>query len=207
MKLSIIIPAFNEQATIAEVIRRAQKIPAEIIVIDDGSTDGTFEAAKTTDPFLVARVTHEGQGAAIREGLRYATGEHICVLDADGELSPEDIPALLARAQAGAWVVTGVRPNLGLGNHLITLWANLLFGGLLKDLCCGLTIIRADLLRMLCLKENGFGFQCELTAKLLRGGYQIVEVPISYTRRTRAQGKKLRWYHGLQCAWLLLRMA
>ena len=118
----------------------------------------------------------------------------------------ENIPGLFALAHGSRSVVTGVRPNRGLGNYLITGWFNLLFGRWLKDVCCGLVVIQAPLLRSLDLKEDGFGFQCELMAKLLGAGPKIVEIPVDYAPRTRAQGKKLRWYHGLQCAWLLLRL-
>src|ERR1022692_2079626 len=175
MKLSIIIPAYNEAATIVEVIRRAQAVPLpcerEIIVVDDGSTDRTMRTLmEMPDRPIVSFPAHHGKGAAIQEGLDLATGDYVCTLDADLELAPEDIPRLLTHNIA----VSGVRKGRTFANRLLSRFLGQ------HDICCGLKVIRTDVLRSLNLKERGFGFECELTIKLQRAGYHIIEVPVSY---------------------------
>jgi dolichol-phosphate hexosyltransferase len=189
MKLSIIIPAYNEAATIAEVIRRAQVAPLpcerEVIVVDDGSTDETDGRIWRAGPDCVLALQKNcGKGAAIIYGLQFATGDYICILDADLELAPEDIPSLLLHEPA----VSGVRAGRSIANRLLSM----LFG--MNDVCCGLKVIRTDVLRSLDLQEPGFGFECELVAELKRRDIPIIEVPVSYFPRGRAQGKKIRWW-------------
>ena len=200
MKLSIIIPAYNEAATIAEVIRRVQAIPLpcdrEIIVVDDGSTDGTGDLARRMYPDILLTVEHGGKGAAIKEALwMIEMGDYVCILDADLEYAPEDIPKLLAH---NGIAISGVREGRSLANRILSY----LYGQ--QDICSGLKIIHAATLRALNLTETGFGFECELTRELRARRIPIVEVPISYYPRTRAEGKKMTLWHALRCAWCLL---
>lgn len=225
MKLSIIIPCHNEQATLASVLDKVIAVDLgtferEILLIDDGSTDqspriGSEYAARRPDVVQFMRLEgNQGKGTAVREGLGHATGDLVLVQDADLEYDPADIPALLAPfLDPTALVVYGSR-ILGsrnrsywryyLGGRLVTAWANLLFSASLTDEPTGYKVFRRQLLDELGLTSRGFELCAELTGKLLARGVPIHEVPIGYRPRTFAEGKKIRWHDGLRAVTTLL---
>jgi glycosyltransferase involved in cell wall biosynthesis len=219
MKVSIVIPAFNEVQTIAEVLWRiaAAKVDADIVVIDDGSTDGTRDVLQSRSGITV--IFHEenaGKGAAIRTGLAYVTGEVVIVQDADLEYSPQDYPALLAPILAGhADVVYGSRflggPHRVLffwhsvANSLLTLLSNMLSDLNLTDMETGFKVFRTSVLKGVHLQSDRFGFEPEITAKISRQGCRIYEVPISYHGRDYAAGKKITWRDGVAALHHILR--
>jgi glycosyltransferase involved in cell wall biosynthesis len=224
--LSVIIPAYNEERTLAAVVERVLRLPEapEVIVVSDGSTDGTND--------IIRRLQREygitgiicprngGKGAAIAAGLRHATQPYTVIQDADLEYYPEEFTTLLRPVKAGkAQVVFGSR-NLGnpaaLKNHFhyirfwlggkgITLFANLLFLTHLTDEATCYTLFPTELLRRMNLQCRGFDFCPEVTAKALRMGYRIHEVPIRYNPRSLSEGKKIRAWHGFQALFVLLK--
>jgi len=220
IELSILVPAFNEAATVATVLRRALEAcpKAEIIVVDDGSTDATaieIASVVTERVRLIRHSRNRGKGAAIRTALAHARGRFCIVQDADLEYSPSDFGALVAVARAGAPVVYGSRflerawPNgmtapHWLANRLLTLTANAVYGLRITDEATCLKLFRTELLRQLDLRANGFDFCPEVTAKLGRLGVPVVEVPIAYEARTAREGKKIRWTDGVVAATTLL---
>jgi glycosyltransferase involved in cell wall biosynthesis len=213
VKLSILIPVYNERSTVGEAVRRARApelpLDREIIVIDDGSTDGTGEIVDQLRDSTV-RVIHQpenrGKGSAIRAGLEASNGEWVIVYDADLEYDPRDWPALLRPALEGdARVVygsrfTGERRNMlfwhWVGNRFLSLVTNVLFNTTLSDMETCAKLIEGDLARSLRLTANRFDIEPEITAKLLRLGVRIYEVPIRYTGREVAEGKKISWRDG-----------
>src|SRR5215469_7923617 len=217
------MPVYNERATLAsavkEVLNVAYPCEIELVVVDDGSTDGTRELySSLTDDPRVSIHLHErnrGKGAAIRTAATAATGDYVIMCDADLEYSPADIPALLAPVIAGqAEVVYGTRTfgshnaysyTYVLGNKSVTTFANVLFNCYISDLETCFKLIPAALYRDLDIREAGFGMEAEVTGKLLRRGYRPYEVPISYSARTREAGKKLTWRDGVEALWILLR--
>jgi glycosyltransferase involved in cell wall biosynthesis len=221
MRLSVIIPVWNEAATIEEVVRRVLAAPVEkeVIVVDDGSTDGS---ADTLAPHLGRQLTllrlprNSGKGAAVREGLKRATGDYVLVQDGDLELLPEEYPRLLAPIEAGrVEVVYGSRFLHGrkrtswshyLANRLLSGWANLLYGSALTDVSTAYKLLPRGLMERLDLRARRFEFCAEVTAKLLRLGVTPEEVPVTYTPRANGSGKKLRYLSdGLRAAWTYLR--
>jgi glycosyltransferase involved in cell wall biosynthesis len=219
MKLSIVIPVFNEVQTIAEVLRRIAAVSpdAEIVVVDDGSTDATREVLRSrTGATIVFHDRNAGKGAAIRTGLSYVTGEVVIVQDADLEYSPDDYPALLAPILAGhADVVYGSRflggPHRVLffwhsvANGLLTLLSNMLSDLNLTDMESGFKVFRTSVLKGVNLQSDRFGFEPEITAKISRQGCRIYEVPISYHGRDYAAGKKITWRDGVAALHHILR--
>ncbi len=231
MKLSVLIPVYNEANTVREAIRRVQRVDVskEIIVIDDGSNDGSreilanldLEAKKKTDPNnelrVVLKSVNEGKGAAIRSGLAEVTGDVVIVQDADLEYNPQDYPKLLEPIEAGeADVVYGTRffgggPHRVLffwhyvGNQLLTLFSNILTNLNLSDMEVGYKAFRSDILKRIQIKSNRFGFEPEVTVKLAKLGCRIYEVPISYYGRTYKEGKKITWKDGFAAFYCLLR--
>ncbi|MFH1070818.1 MAG: glycosyltransferase family 2 protein [Candidatus Glassbacteria bacterium] len=218
MKLSIIIPVFNELSTIRQVIDEVNRVAVdkEVIVVDDGSTDGTAEEVSRLED-SVARVYHSpvnfGKGAAIRVGLTYITGDVVVIQDADGELNPNEYHLLLSRIKAGADVVYGSRfltpnPNISrinrLANRFLTILTNLLYGCRLTDMETAYKMFRTEVARKLRLKCIGFEVEPELTAQFLKLGYRIDEVPISYRPRTQEEGKKITWRDGVRAIYYLL---
>lgn len=218
--LSVIIPVYNEARSIELVIQRvrATGLAGEIVVVDDGSTDDTFERlCKLRGGPGLKVVQHEGnrgKGAAIRTGLEHATGEYVIIQDADTEYDPADYPALLAPLIAGASnVVYGVRTDdnprrgalLFFGVKLLTFITNLLYGCRIHDEATGYKAFRLSLLRRIELECERFEFCPEVTAKVCRLGERIHEVPVSYRPRTVAAGKKLRWTDGASAMLTLLR--
>ena len=223
MKLSILMPVYNEQATLAAAVKEVLNVEfpceVEVVVVDDGSTDGTRELypSLTDDPRVRVHMheRNQGKGAAIRTAAGLATGDYVIMCDADLEYSPAEIPALLAPVVAGqAQVVYGTR-TFGshnaysyayvLGNKGVTTFANVLFNCYISDLETCFKLLPAGLYRDLDVRESGFGMEAEVTGKLLRRGYRPYEVPISYRARSRAAGKKLTWRDGVEAVWILLR--
>jgi len=217
MKLSVIIPVYNEKSTIEEVIDRVNEVDVEkeIIVVDDGSTDGTVEAIKKKE-HEVTKVhlspVNFGKGAAIRVGLTYVTGDVIVIQDADAELDPQEYHLLLSKIKEGADVVYGSRflkpnPNIPLitrlANKFLTLLTNILYGCRLTDMETAYKMFRADVARKLKLKCIAFEFEPEITAQFLKLGHKIVEVPISYNPRSSFEGKKITWRDGVRAIYYL----
>jgi dolichol-phosphate mannosyltransferase len=228
VRLSILIPAFQEERTIGEVLERVSAIDIEslgvtkeIVVCDDGSTDGTvaaIEARAAIDPRirLVKNGQNRGKGAAIRKALAAATGDFVLIQDADLEYEVSDYPALLAAVLAGADVVYGsrfldrARPEgmhaaNWLANRILTTAANLLYGLGITDEATCFKVFRTSILRSLELECEGFEFCPEVTAKIGLRKLSIVEVPIHYRARNVAEGKKVRWTDGVEALWVLLR--
>ncbi len=220
--LSVVVPVFNERSTVAEVLRRmrAVKLPVsmDIIVVDDGSTDGTDKILETLHDSTVRVVHHganRGKGAAVRTGLELARGDLLLVQDADLEYDPDDWPKLLDPVLKGkAKVVygsrfTGERKNMlplhWVGNRLITLVTNVLYSSTLSDVETCYKLMDRQVIEGMRLDAEGFEFEPEVTAKILRRGYRIYEVPISYSGREVTEGKKITWKDGLVALWTLLR--
>ena len=228
MLLSILIPAYREQATIAEILRRvaaidtsAEGFTKEVIVCDDGSDDDTFaiaSAAAAADPTIrvVRHEQNQGKGAAIRTALASARGDYVLIQDADLEYEVSDYPALLRPAAAGADVVygsrflanprpTGMRTANYVANRVLSTTANLLYGLAITDEATCFKLFRTELLRSLDLECTGFEFCPEVTAKLGKRKVPILEVPIAYTARALDEGKKVRWTDGVEAMWVLLK--
>ena len=228
MLLSILIPAYQEEATIGEVLRRVAAIDTtavgfdkEIVVCDDGSRDRTCAIAEemaAEDPTIrvVRHPQNRGKGAAIRTALAAAKGEYCLIQDADLEYEVTDYPALLRPAAEGADVVygsrflanprpTGMRTANYVANRILTVSANVLFGLDITDEATCFKLIRTSLLRELQLECTGFEFCPEVTAKLGKRKVRIVEVPIAYTARAIAEGKKVRWTDGVEAMWVLVK--
>jgi glycosyltransferase involved in cell wall biosynthesis len=223
VKLSILMPVYNESATLAaavkEVLDVAYPCDFELVIVDDGSTDGTRDLypALGYDPRVTIRLhtRNQGKGAAIRTAAAAATGDYVIMCDADLEYSPAEIPSLLAPVLAGrAQVVYGTRTFSShnsysylyvLGNKGVTTAANLLFNCYISDLETCFKLIPADLYRQLRVRETGFGMEAEVTGKLLRRGFRPYEVPVTYAARSREAGKKLTWRDGVDALWILLR--
>ncbi len=217
MKISVIIPVYNEVATCIELINRVQAVPIEkeIIVVDDGSTDGSTDKLAALDNITLLK--HEvncGKGAAVQTAVEHIAGELVILQDGDLEYDPADYQKLIKPITAGqADVVFGSR-WLGkrnawslhyLGNKLITFFSNIINQRCINDMASCYKTIPADIFRSLELKSNGFGLEAEITAKVFRKGFSVKEIPISYERRTSAEGKKLRLKDGLVSAWACLR--
>jgi glycosyltransferase involved in cell wall biosynthesis len=232
--LSIIVPVYNEAATIRAVLQRVVQTPMqkEIIVVDDGSTDGTatilhdldsrHTAIAPTSPaasFTLKVLFHprnQGKGAAIRTGMSTCTGDIVLIQDADLEYNPDEYPKLLEPIVAGnADIVYGSRFQGSprrvlffwhtLGNKFLTLLSNMFTNLNLTDMETGYKVFRADILKGLRLRSNRFGFEPEVTAKIARLGLRVYEVPISYAGRTYAEGKKIKWKDGITALWTILR--
>lgn len=211
MKLTVIIPAYNEKGTIRAIVEKVREVdlPKEILVVDDGSADGTRDILANlgySDVRVILHERNQGKGAAIRTGVAQATGDYVIIQDADLEYDPFEYPKLLQPIEENrADVVYGSRFRGKLagmsavqraGNLFLTIVTNLLYGTSLSDMETCYKVIPSRLLKTIPLRSRGFDFEPEITAKLLRRGCRIVEVPISYRGRGADEGKKIDWKHG-----------
>jgi dolichol-phosphate mannosyltransferase len=229
MKLSIIICAYNEKDSILTVLDRVQAVnlglgwEKEIIVVDNCSTDGTREllqeVARRGDPTIhvILQPRNLGKGTSIRTGYAHASGKYAVIQDADLEYDPQDLKLLLDKAEAdGAEAVFGSRTMSGQvaykyvqnywGNMLVTRAINWLFGGRLTDAATATKLVRTDVVGRLNLKGARFDLDFELPCKLLKHGYRIDQVPVSYRPRTAAEGKKIRPWDGLEALWVIFKL-
>jgi len=219
--LSVVMPVFNERATIDEIVTRVLAIPmrVELIVVDDGSTDGTRlrleELQRQLGFTLLLQPRNQGKGAALSRGFAAVTGDIVAVQDADLEYSPEELPQLVSLIVEGrADVVYGSR-FLGrhraflfthyLGNKFLTLLTNVLYNTILTDMETGYKAMRREVLSGLDLRSRGFGIEPEITAKIFKRGYRVYEVPITYDGRNYEEGKKIGWKDGFVALWVLIR--
>jgi len=221
--VSIIVPVYNESRTVRAVIDRLLAIdlpvPRQILIVDDGSTDGTRDVlaeaeADGIDATILLAERNGGKGSAIRRGLARATGTIVAIQDADLELDPQQIAALLGPIIRGeAAVVYGSRFLHGssgapfvsfIANRVLTTATNLLYGSSLTDMETCYKIMRADVARSLRLQANRFDIEPEITARLLKGGHPITELPVRFDARTRAQGKKIGWRDGVRALQVLV---
>ena len=222
--VSILMPVFNEAATVEQAIERvlstALPFDWELIVVDDGSTDGTSEILRALEPrseriSLIAHDANKGKGAAIRTAAANARGEFTTILDADLEYDPADIPRLIAPLEEGlSNAAFGVRAFDGysshsflfvLGNRGVTLIANIIFNVYLKDVMTCHKAMRTDLFRSLALQERGFAVEPEIAARLIQRGERIYEAPVSYIARPTEEGKKLTATDGFRAVRTLVR--
>ncbi|TMA97102.1 MAG: glycosyltransferase family 2 protein [Deltaproteobacteria bacterium] len=231
MKLSVLIPVYNEERTLEEVVRRvcAVQMAKEIILVDDGSKDRSREilarlkdqSERVNDPLNQIKVffqpENQGKGAAIKTAISHVTGDVVIVQDADLEYDPKDYPSLLEPIQDGsADVVYGTRFAGGgahrvlffwhsLGNRTLTLLSNMLTNLNLSDMEVGYKVFRAEVLKGIELKSNRFGFEPEITIKLAKKRCRFYEVPISYHGRTYEEGKKITWKDGIAALYYMIR--
>jgi len=221
MKLSVVIPVYNEAGTIREIIQRVLAAPSEkeVIVVDDGSTDGTRVILRREAPngvVVLFQDSNRGKGAALRAGFQKVTGDIVLVQDADLEYDPAEYPRLLKPIVDGrADVVYGSRFSGEthrvlffwhyVGNRFLTMLSNMLTNLNLSDMETCYKVFRADILKRLVLRSNRFGFEPEFTAKVARLGCRIYEVPVSYHGRGYESGKKITWKDGLSAIGSIIR--
>ena len=223
VKLSILVPVYNEVTTVQQTIKRVLDVsfpcPVQVVIVDDASTDGTAEVIDRLHEERLIKLRHpanRGKTAAILTAAAAATGDYMVPLDADLEYQPEEIPALLGPVLSGeAEVVYGSR-GFGshsaysfwyvMGNKAVTTFANILFNAYIADLETCFKLMPLDLLRSLNITSSGFGMEAEITGKLLARGIRPFEVPITYRARSRQAGKKITWRDGVQAVWILGRI-
>jgi glycosyltransferase involved in cell wall biosynthesis len=239
MKLSVIMPVYNEIATIAEIVTRVRAVELtvpigygpknggrveferELVIVDDGSTDGTRDVLRTleealNDVVIMFHESNQGKGGAVRTGLQHAAGDVLLIQDADLEYDPRDYPTLLQPIVEGrSQVVYGSRFRGGptkamffwhmIGNQFLTFVTNVLYNTILTDMETCYKVFTRQVADQLDLRAPGWGFDPEITAQILKHGYRIYEVPISYTGREFEEGKKISWRDGLTVLWTLLK--
>ena len=222
MRVSFLVPAYDEAATIVELLERvsALDLDKQILVVDDGSTDGTGDLAdlwaEGRDSVVVIRQRNGGKGAAIRAAIPYIDGDIAVIQDADLEYDPADVPALIEPIERGvADVVFGSRMSGGkpqraylfwhlVGNKFLTLLTNVLYNTTLHDMETGYKAFRTEVLRGLDLRQSDFGIEPEITAKICKQRLRVYELPIAYYGRTYAEGKKITWRDGFKAIRVLL---
>ncbi len=219
--LSVVMPVYNERETVEEIIRRvlAVQVRTQLIVVDDGSKDGTQEILaglqRELGFELVLQARNQGKGAALRRGFQEIRGELVVIQDADLEYSPEEYPQLIELiCQGRADVVYGSR-FLGrhrvfmfshyLGNRVVTLLTNILYNTMLTDMETCYKVMRTEIVRGMSLQSNGFGIEPEMTAKIFKGRHRVYEIPITYDGRGYDEGKKITWRDGIVALWVLLK--
>ena len=222
IKLSVIIPCFNEVTTIEEIVHRVRAVELvhEIVVVDDGSTDGTRDVLAKIDPQddlkIILHDRNRGKGAAVRTGFKNATGNVFLIQDADLEYDPREYPTLLkpiyediAKVVYGSRFLGGPRKAMFfwnmVANRSLTLITNMLYNSIISDMETCYKVFRADVIRDIPLRSRRFDFEPEVTAKVLKRGYRIYEVPISYNGREWEEGKKITWKDGVIALWTLIR--
>lgn len=222
MKLSVLIPVYNEKSTIQEIVKRVKDtgLVYEIIIVDDGSSDGTREILKEIEQDSMVRVIlHEknaGKGAALRTAIQAATGEVLLIQDADLEYNPKEYPGLLQPIEDGlADVVYGSRflgaPHRAIlfwnmvANKLLTTMTNILYNTILTDMETGYKVFRREVVSDLKLRANRFDFEPEFTAKILKKGVRVYDVPISFNPREYSEGKKIGIKDAFEAVWALLK--
>ncbi len=222
MKLSVVVPVYNEEKTIAEILKRVQKVRLadEIIVVDDGSSDGTAaiinELSSDKSIKFIAHPKNLGKGAAVRTGIEAATGEMILVQDADLEYYPEDYPALIKPIENGsADAVYGSRFMGGprrttmfwhmVANKMLTFLTNILYNNILTDMETGYKLFKREILQGIEIRSNSFDFEPEITAKLLKRRARIFEVPITFNPRDYSEGKKIKLKDAFLALWALIK--
>ena len=223
MKLSILMPVYNEERTLQRALDRVLAVDygcdVELVVVNDGSADGTAKILDAVRDPRVLRHDHPrnaGKGAAIRTAAGLASGDYVIMCDADLEYAPEQIPALLAPVLAGEAVVVYGTRSFGsstafsfwyvMGNKGVTMAANVLFDAWISDLETCFKLLPLEVYRLLDVTSAGFGMEAELTGKLLKAGVRPYEVPITYKARRREEGKKLTWRDGVEALWILARL-
>ena len=221
MKLSVILPVYNEVTTVLEVIKRVKEAPfdKEIIIVDDSSDDGTgdlLERNREDGMTVLFHASNQGKGAAIRTAIPHITGEVVIIQDADLEYHPSEYPRLIAPILDGvADVVYGSRFQGGthrvlffwhsVGNRVITTLSNMLTNLNLTDMETGYKVFRADVLKRIRIESNRFGFEPEVTAKISKMRCRIYEVPISYWGRDYSEGKKINWKDGIAAIYWIVK--
>jgi len=224
VRVSFLVPVYDEAATIEQVLERvlALDLDKQVIVVDDGSTDATAEILKRWrnggDGRVVVRQPNSGKGAAIRAAIPHVDGDIAVIQDADLEYDPADVPALIEPIERGVADVvfgsrlTGGRPQRAylfwhlVGNRALSLLTNILFNTTLSDMETGYKAFRSEVLRSLDLREDSFSIEPEITGQLCKQKLRIYELPISYYGRTYAEGKKITWRDGFRAIWVLLRV-
>jgi glycosyltransferase involved in cell wall biosynthesis len=218
--VSFIVPAYNEARTIGEVLDRIDRLELDkqVFVVDDGSSDGTGDVAEARAGVLVLRQPNRGKGAAIRAAIPHVEGEIVVIQDADMEYDPAEVPMLIEPIERGvADVVYGSRLSGGrpqraylfwhlVGNRFLSLVTCVLFNTTISDMETGYKAFRADVLRSLELREDHFGIEPEITAKICKLRLRIYELPISYYGRSYEEGKKITWRDGFKALWVLVRV-
>ncbi len=223
MRVSFIVPAYNEAATVGEVLERvgALELDKQIVIVDDGSTDGTgavIAGWEGRDGVIAIRQPNRGKGAAVRAAIPHLDGEITVIQDADLEYDPADVPALIQPIADGfADVVFGSRLSGGrpqraflfwhlVGNRLLSLLTNVLYNTTVSDMETGYKAFRTDVLRALDLRESDFAIEPEITAKVCKRKLRIYQLPIAYYGRTYDEGKKITWRDGVKAVWTLVRI-
>jgi glycosyltransferase involved in cell wall biosynthesis len=224
VRVTFLIPAFNEEATIGEVLERVDALPLDkqIVVVDDGSTDRTAAIVRAWadghEGVALVQQPNRGKGAALRAGIPRVEGDIVVIQDADMEYDPADVPALIEPIERGvADVVFGSRLSGGkpqraylfwhlVGNRFLSLLTNVLYNTTISDMETGYKALRADVLRALDLRQNDFGIEPEITAKVCKRKLRVYELPVAYYGRTREEGKKITWRDGFKAIYVLLEV-